>query len=172
MVLEERAEERKIVEQLARKALRHPDLGRRTEILHIWHDTSFFDSRSWTVFESRDGGLAVRRVRWDQAADMARLTDPLVGMREGFHARPTLTVQDVPVSSDAVSVWLDELTRIRIQVRVRHWIQADGERHGIRLDSSNLELSWPSSGPEEWKDLTAWVGRVMDQLEAPFRGDP
>src|SRR5215813_10975640 len=64
--------------------------------LRLWHYPAFSAHKSWTIFKprSQNSQIVVREVTWDFLADSARLLDPLVGLKQGFHTNPTIVVRD------------------------------------------------------------------------------
>src|SRR5262245_22511503 len=82
--------------------------------LRLWHYPAFSSHKSWTIFKSRsqNSESVVREVTWDFPADHMRLTDPLIGLKQGFHTDPSVTVRDGKLLDDELSVLIDKGRRL------------------------------------------------------------
>ena len=141
----------------------------------IWEEPSFHAVRSWSVINTRSGRtgekrLLVRRVTWDQMTDRQRLGDPMMGLREGFHTRPTIEVDDVDLGG---AQWLARRSELEgLSLSPIGWggaprnISIDGVGYGIRvLEPVRIELEWSNNPPEGWSALAAWVTESTDWFE-------
>ena len=174
MAVENRPEELAQVRRRAIEALHDPlgisdaiPLRRVKEQVHIWTVTTFHDARSWTVYREYSGAILVRRVLWDQMADLERMTQPLVGARFGFSTQPTLEVADAPFEAALVDGWLMSLSRISIVPIVASGVQLDGTRFGLRTLEGRFSVEW-SSESEAWAPLVMLVSEIRSKLDLKF----
>lgn len=149
-------------------------LRRARPQLRLWHYPAFFAWTAWMVFEpiADEHALIVRRVIWDSPYDLSRFSDPLEGVRQGFFAPPTLTVDDARTTDKALQPYLRGLRRQPIPVvTVRPSIGLDGETYGFQSygSSDTLHLEWWCEGPKEWLPLIESVGRMRNFLNRLFR---
>ncbi len=116
--------------------------------------------------------LMVRRVIWDNPHDHGRFSDPLEGVRQGFFATPSLTVDDARTTRKALQPYLRELRAQPIPVLIlRPAIGLDGETFGFQnhASSDTIRLEWWCDGPKEWRPLIKAVGRMRDFLDSLFQ---
>jgi hypothetical protein len=182
---ENRPDELATLQNRAQWALEHPDLLEPSaqlqdmhERLRLWHDPAFGNPTTWAVFESREGAsssrsrhpspqLVVREVTWDRRHDLGRFVDPLQGVREGFHAPPTILVQDGAIARELIDAWLQEIRQVSIPVLgVTPARGLDGESWGIEIDQPFLlvRLRWWEDGPTEWAPFTQSVVHLQQLL--------
>src|SRR5258707_13785909 len=78
-------------------------------LLRLWHSAAFFAHTSWTVFDPPDQAHTrlVRQGQWDRPHDMRRFSDPLEGVKQGFHAPPTVNVRDARVPDKTLRTHLE-----------------------------------------------------------------
>jgi hypothetical protein len=139
----------------------------------LWHYPAFSAHKSWTVFKSRSQHSqgVVREASWDILADSARLSDPLVGLKQGFHTNPTVVVRDGKLPDDEFSSLIEQGRRLNIPlIGIEQRMGLDGETSGIELFGfDRVRLEWWCEGPKEWRALTDWVmkfrGFLSDQIE-------
>ncbi len=183
--MEHRPEELATLKSRAQSALEHPDLlepharlHEMHQLLRLWHDPAFGNPTTWAIFESRAGAstsrrsqlsfqLAAREVTWKRQHDMGRFSDPLQGVREGFHAPPTIRVQDGAIAQKLIESWLQEVHQIRLPVLgVTPAVGLDGESWGIEVDQPFLlvRLQWWEDGPTEWAPFIQAVVQLQRLL--------
>src|SRR5262245_5164078 len=83
--------------------------------IRLWHYPAFSAHKSWTIFKSRsqNSQSVVREVTWDFLADNARLADPLVGLKQGFHTNPSISVRDGKLlNNDELSILIEKGRRL------------------------------------------------------------
>jgi len=139
----------------------------------LWYYPAFSAHKSWTVFKSRsrNSQSVVREVTWDFPADSARLRDPLVGLKQGFHTNPTVVVRDGKLPDDEFSSLIEQGRRLNIPlIGIEQRVGLDGVIFGIELFGfDRVRLEWWRQGPKEWRALTDWVkkfrGFLSDQIE-------
>jgi len=139
----------------------------------LWHYPAFSAHKSWTIFKSRsqNSQSVVREVTWDFLADNARLDDPLVGLKQGFHTNPTVVVRDGKLPDDEFSILIEEGRRLNIPlIGIEQGVGLDGEISGIELFGfDRVRLEWWCEGPMEWRALTDWVEKfrvfLSNQIE-------
>jgi len=136
--------------------------------LRLWHYPAFSAHKSWTIFKSRsqNSQSVVREVAWDFPADSMRLTDPLIGLKEGFHTNPSVTVRDGKLLDDELSVLIEKGRRINIQlIGIGRRLGLDGEFSGVEsYGFDRMRLEWWCEGPEEWRALIDWVMNLRNFL--------
>jgi hypothetical protein len=170
--VEKRSEERAEVQKRALWALGHAQelepvgpVRRLQPELRVWHYPAFHPWVSWTVLrEGRSSGgvarLWVREVSWDMPADMRRLSDPMEGLRCGFHTRPTLGVRDAELPAEQYQSLASAGSEVRIPiVTPDHAFGLDGETFGIETGDhfARFRCEWWGDGPQEWTDWVRWV---------------
>lgn len=183
MGYENRPEARAELERRARQALEHPEaiepvgvLDRMHVTLRLWRYPAFFNHVAWSVFEphANEAGkrqTLVREVVWDRAHDLARFSDPLEGVRQGFHSPPTLHLRDAAVSSRQYQRLLHDIaTHPAPVVQFRSIIGLDGEQFGIASETgfNSARMEWWGDGPKEWRDFIAAVMRLRAFLQSCF----
>jgi len=166
----------------ARRALEHaeelaPKIGVRRfdERWRLWQYSSFSPWHSWTLFllwEGNDLHRAVaREVFWNMPADCHRLSDPLEGVRAGFHSQPTLSVRDVELSTSEVVSQIEAGRRIAVPlVSFRGGMGLDGTSWGLGIQEGlrALRLEWWENGPDAWAEATRWAGELRLFLQTAF----
>jgi len=173
--VEHRPEEIAQLQTRALEALEH--LGRLEprapvqhlrQLLRLWHDPVFGAPTAWAVFEhvrlpSDPQGhrlppwMAVREATWDRPHDLGRFADPLQGMREGFHAPPTIRVRDGRIAQGSITSWLREVRQLPIVLLgITGPFGLDGESWGIAVDDPFLQvrLQWWGAGPRPLRACT------------------
>ena len=141
--------------------------------IRLWHYPAFSAHKSWTIFKSRsqNSQSVVREVTWDFLADNARLADPLVGLKQGFHTNPTVVVRDGKLPDDEFSILIEQGRRLNIPlIGIEQRVGLDGVTSGIELFGfDRVRLEWWCEGPKEWRALTDWVKKfrvfLSDQIE-------
>jgi hypothetical protein len=180
-VKEQRPEELATLQDLAQRALEHPDLlepRASHQVLRLWRDPAFGNPTTWAVYELQAGAsssrsshlspqLVLRAVTWDRRHDLERFADPLQGIREGFSAPPTMHLRDGQIARKPVDSWLEEVRQMSIPVLgVVPSKGLDGEFWGIEVDQPFLlvRLQWWEEGPTEWAPFTQAVVRLQQLL--------
>jgi hypothetical protein len=179
MAAERREEERAALEAQAFRLLEQaeelePRMARqsRTLMLRLWHYPSFDAHRSWTVVTSHRTGapppyLLVREVTWDRLGDSRRLTDPLEGLKHGFHSRPSLAVRDAEIAPASLDSFLRTAPLLSFPIiGIGGPVGLDGESFGIECGDlfQKVRLEWWGNGPPEWRAFTAWAQEIRDFL--------
>src|SRR5262245_37055394 len=117
----------------------------------LWHYPAFSAHKSWTIFKSRsqNSQSVVREVTWDFPADSARLADPLVGLKQGFHTNPTVVVRDGKLPDDEFSSLIEQGRRLNIPlIGIEERVGLDGLSSGIELFGfDRVRLEWWCEGP-------------------------
>lgn len=159
----------------ARYALAHPEevppqdiLKKCSASLRLWHYPAFRPSVSWTLFSTPDKTvMRLREITWDSVHDWQRKSNPLVGLKYGFDAVPTLSIRDNSVPSEATSQIFDGKLMISLQPAVSRPIHLDDETHGIEMPFSYpaFKLEWWRDGQAEWQDAVKWATRVREAFE-------
>ncbi|MBI3269370.1 MAG: hypothetical protein HYZ53_10150 [Planctomycetes bacterium] len=158
----------------AESAAASPRLATRQARLRLWHYGSFrAEDASWTLFvpgprAPEDVEPIIRRVTWERAADRRRLlSDPLEGLKRGFHVRPTIHVVDADVPEAELAPILEAgaslpVGAVSLRESFVHWIALDGDRYGFESSGGTpgIRLEWHDAGPSEWSEFTAWVARL------------
>jgi hypothetical protein len=180
MPLEHRPAERQALETRGQHALEDAAQHEPREVvrdlqplLRLWHYPAFFAHTSWTVFDPPDQAhlRLVRQVQWDRPHDMRRFSDPLEGVKQGFHAPPSIGVRDARVADDGLRTHLEELGRLPIPVAgIEAPFGVDGEDFGLHWYDAYLttHLQWWAEGPRAWSAFTAAVTRLRTFLAQQF----
>lgn len=174
--MEHRPEEQAVLRTAALRALGHPEeLAPRIPtrpLLLLSHSPALSGPcRSWSVFEPHgDTPALLRRVTWDCVEDGYRLSDPLVGLRLGFHTRPTITLADAELSGPEMEVIRRGLAALRVPLALQDapW-GLDGESFGLTLAPGgfhSVELRWWLSGPPAWREIVEWASHTRERLES------
>lgn len=172
---ERRPEELAALREAGFHAVRHPasvdpprwEAGER---LVLWEYPAFQPAFSVSAFRVQPSSSAhvLRLVEWNHPHDGERLGQPMVGLREGFHATPTLAVHEEPIEEEMIDCWLGELREITVPVAVDAGGGLDGVACGLRAGWTPLfnssELTWWGDGPPEWRALINWADEVRAAL--------
>ena len=143
-----------------------PSLETCGPLLRLWAYPSFSDHVAWHVFRRRRDSPMVRRVCWGRQADADRLLDPLRGLREGFHATPTVEIRDRPLDAAALERHLARLKEISIPVGAgRGAIMIDGTKFGIELTNGGVLIEWCDAYAPGWEPLVAWAAKTRQWLD-------
>lgn len=147
-----------------------PKLEMCQPMLRLWVYPSFEDHLAWHVFrcvKSRKDSAIVRRVKWDQEADWRRLAgDPLLGLRTGFHATPTIEVRDRRLDGAVLNGYLEELKAITIAIGAgKGTIGIDGTTSGVEVFPGRVLVEWWSAYPPEWEGLVSWASVMREWLD-------
>jgi hypothetical protein len=180
MASEHRPAERAALETRGQHALENAAQHEPREAVHtlqpllrLWHYPACFAHTSWTIFgplDSADTQL-VRQVQWDRPHDMRRFSDPLEGVKQGFHTPPSVSVRDAWVAGDTLCYHLEELGRLPIPVvGIEAPFGVDGEVFGLQCCRHFLatQLQWWAEGPRAWSAFTAAVTRLRTFLAQQF----
>src|SRR5262245_5781501 len=137
--------------------------------IRLWHYPAFSAHKSWTIFKSRsqNSQSVVREVTWDFLADSVRLTDPLIGLKQGFHTNPSISVRDGKLlNNDELSILIEKGRRLNIQlIKIGRRLGLDGEFSGVEsYGFDRMRLEWWCEGPEEWRSLIDWVVNLRNFL--------
>jgi hypothetical protein len=180
MSVEDRPEERRTLELRGLLALEYAAQHEPVEmirelrpLLRLWNYPAFFPYTSWTVFDPPDASRnrLVRQVQWDRPHDMLRFSDPLEGVRQGFHAPPSLRVNDAYIADGTLQQYLDELSRLPIAVvGIAAPLVLDGEVAGLQVYEHffGTQVQWSGDGPSTWSAFTAAVARLQSFLADQF----
>jgi hypothetical protein len=178
--MEKRHQELYELRDRARWALEHAEhqepceaVQRLHVLLRLWHYPAFDLHTSWTVFQTQGSSretaqLSIRQVVWDNIRDSQRLTDPMEGLRRGFHTHPTLRICDAAVGFDEYNDIVATGRHLAIpMVGVEESVGLDGETFGIEIEEflTHRRLEWWCSGPEEWRPFTKWVASLRSFLQ-------
>lgn len=139
----------------------------------VWHYPSFAPWRSWTIFSQKTAAaekqdMLVRQLTWDAPYDLHRLTDPMAGLREGFHTTPSIALSDVYVPANRLQSLLDTLSTIPLHaVGFEPTLGLDGEGFGYESMAgfNRLRIEWWGNGPAEWRLYTDGVKRLCTEME-------
>lgn len=100
-MIERREKEWAELESKATDLIEHPDLLPKGEHLRgfvprfrLWRYPAFESYQLWIVYQKSDLQAVARKVMWDRIADMTRLSNPLEGLKKGFHTNPNLNIKD------------------------------------------------------------------------------
>ena len=138
-------------------------------VFRLWRFPSFSLHKSWSVFKlQRDRPLEdewlVRQVTWDRPLDCSRFTDPLEGLRRGFHLSPAIEVRDRRLDPVTISSRISVGRSIPISiVAVPHSIGVDGEIFGY--EDGYVQLQWWSVFPAEWSEFAKWTADTIEWLQ-------
>ncbi len=178
MSVEHRHEEFAELERKALRALEEvgtpPTFSRPPQmVIQLWMYPAFADYVSWTLFTDKDGlNPVVRQVTWNRHYDVRRFTDPLDGLREGWHTEPTMVTEDAPLAIDEFLERMEAGRKIRIPLLegAKTRIGLDGVRYGLQglYGLSGWSLNWWEDGPEEWRELIKWAGEMRTYLSQAF----
>jgi hypothetical protein len=176
MAVEQRPEEFHETEQRAHRYLRDatavpsaPPLNGHSLRLRLWHYPAFDACRSWSVFELRRRQeaalLVVRQITWDRPHDWQRLSDPFLGLKEGFHGHPKIELRDRPVNASDLADRLTAAKLIAVPIVGRYrGIYLDGEIFGYEERDGSPKMEWCCEGPGEWRAFTIWAREMMNWL--------
>jgi hypothetical protein len=126
----------------------------------LWTYPSFGNYKSWSVFtDSQNANTAVREVTWDNTSDGFRFTNPLEGLKKGWHTAPTILIKDAPLNKEELDSRLQFARAISTPVFANGGIGMDGTSYGFQMPigSSGIRLKWWEEGPKEWSELTTWA---------------
>jgi len=172
------------VERLAVSYMKHPhempkaqSLAAWKPIVLLWDFPSFRPYRSWGIFQRRERRASkdlslVRQITWDRGADAERLSNPLTGLREGFHVQPTLEVRDRPLDTARLERFLDELRSISFPAFCAQGFGIDGDIFGVAYPQLSLSVEWWCEGPASWEALTHWAYTMREWLSEVTAAPP
>lgn len=183
-MIEKREKEWHDLAARAEKMLNNPKLL-RTEailkfyqpILRLWIYPSFEPYEVWTFCEPnfatiRPTNLKVINAVWDQNEDYRRLSDPLKGLKEGFHVEPQIDVRSIEITKKTFDEIFFELQKIQFPAfaNYRKSVGIDGIRYGVETFdfTHRTKISWWSVYPEEWQSLIDWFEKTTKFLESEF----
>ena len=153
-------------------ALEHAERFRpvRSDVLlRLWRYPAFYVWRSWTVFGGVHGLHLVREVLWNQPCQVARLFDPLHGLRELGKPLPMFRVQESTVPTGPLAPLIARARELFPPPPEPDEIVLDGEGRGavVVLDGEELRAEWWCGLTEEWRPLIEWA----DELQALLTGE-
>ena len=177
MAQENRQQELAHIRGLAQKYLEDarsipsaPKLEMYRLVLRLWSYPSFEDQLAWHVFRRVSPGgssSVVRRVKWDQKADWQRLAgDPLLGLKAGFHATPTVEVRDRPLDEAMLNGFTERLQAVSIPVGAgKGAFGVDGTTSGVEVLPGRVLVEWWGDYPPDWEGLVSWASEVREWLD-------
>jgi hypothetical protein len=117
---------------------------------------TFFDWITWTVHR----GL-VRRVHWQYVFDGQRFSNPMMGLKHGFHITPTMHVAEYPVDVNRLERLIEEARQIDVPLDIQHPVTLDGEPWVLQVPGAfgDRQLKWNGTRVE-WKPIIEWAYRL------------
>jgi hypothetical protein len=165
------------LEQSAMQLLSHPEsLIDNKEInllLRLWQYPSFERHKVWAVYveQNEEANYSIQRVIWNGRSDHKRLFAPLIGLKQDFHANPSVTSKIKSVKTDIIKPYIEELHKIKVIPFVaQNDFGTDGIRFGFefRKSAANANFSWWCKAPQEWETLEKWFLKTKNFLDNQF----
>lgn len=183
-MIENRSEEFQEIESKAMRLLENPNrlpkdaiLKCYKQILRLWIYPSFSPYKVW-IFNEPDfrtikpNNIIIRQVIWDRNTDYQRLSNPLEGLKKGFHIEPNLEIKSVEIKKECFDEIFEELKQIQFPAFANYGktIGIDGISCGIETFdfTHTTNISWWSVYPKEWQNLVEWFEKTTDFLEDKF----
>lgn len=183
-MIENRQEEFQVLESKAMRLLENPDLLPKDAllkfykpILRLWIYPSFSPYKVWIFCEPdfrtiKPDNLIIREIIWDRNEDSRRFTNPLEGLKKGFHTEPELLTKSVEIEKQVFDKIFNELKQIPFPAFANYnkTIGIDGVRYGVEtFDTTHrTNISWWSHYPEEWQGLIEWFEKTTNFLQEKF----
>ncbi len=141
-------------------------------VIQLWMYPAFSDFVSWTVFADKDHtNPIVKQVIWNKLFDIQRFTDPLEGLKKGWHTAPIMSVEEALLRSDEFAARLKNGQSIRVALLTEKspW-GLDGTSYGLWYKHfyADFRLKWWADGPQEWRELTTWASDMRTYLSQAF----
>lgn len=143
---------------------------RVSEDLRLWRWPSFEPWETWVFVNRYDGRTGesrtiVRRLRWRNDLDGSRLQSPMEGLKLGFHATPTIEVEETELDRGDWARPRRELEGVGLATLALSKVVAiDGTRFGVSIPN-RLRLEWTST-PDGWEHLVRWVDSTQAWLDS------
>lgn len=181
--MENRQKERQELERKALQMLENPELlpsdevtRRFKPVLHLWIEPTFTPQKHWIFYEPHvrinpPPKPLVREIFWDRQNDLRRLSDPLIGLKEGFDDEPRLQIRTIEIEKTRLEDFLETLSQITFPAFIRDDnLGLDGSRFGIETLGfyCKTKISWWSVYPKEWQAVVDWFEKTMKFLEVEF----
>lgn len=147
-----------------------------TPTLHLWIAPTFTPDKHWFFYKPQrqlnpQPKPFVRQLIWQRQNDFQRLNDPLVGLKEGFHADPTFEIKKIEIERNFLENFHKQLSEISFPAFVEDDILGlDGEKSGIETLGlyHRARVSWWSVYPQEWQNIVEWFEKTRRFLENEF----
>lgn len=171
------------LEQNALRMLENPNLLPQDETtkhfsptLHLWISPTFTPDKHWFFYKPQrqlnpQPKPFVRQMIWLRENDLRRLSDPLVGLQEGFHPEPTFEIKKVEIEKEIFENLHKQLSELSFPAFAKDEILGlDGERYGVETLGfyHRARVSWWSVYPDEWNNLVEWFEKTRNFLENEF----
>jgi hypothetical protein len=125
---------------------------------------------SWAVFANlKNDDLLVRYTIWDRLFDYRRFTNPMDGLKYGWHTIPTMTIRIVGTLPPDLRTLLEVSRSIHKEPNNNRGIVVDGIRFLLKI-RGNFEdrlLSWNALGNYQ-DELAIWAEKMLRALEQVF----
>lgn len=146
------------------------------QTLHLWISPTFTPEKHWIFYTPQpqinpQPKPIVQQIIWQRETDFRRLNDPLIGLQEGFYTEPTFEIKTIEIELEFYRKIRSKLSEIKLLPFIEVESDGrDGEIFGVEtLDLFyNGRITWWSSPPIEWNELTDWYEKVGKFLEGEF----
>ncbi|MDQ4123506.1 MAG: hypothetical protein M3209_18880 [Acidobacteriota bacterium] len=174
---EQRQNEWEILEESAMKLLLNPESflsDKKVNLLfRFWQFPSFERYKVWAIYIETgvEEAFLLQRVIWNRPSDSRRLSNPFVGLKQGFHTKPSISTKIKTLDSALINPYLEELFQINIHpVVLKDGLGVDGIQFGFefRKFMANASFSWWCRAPNEWEELEKWFLKTKNFLDMEF----
>ena len=167
----------KVLEESAMNLLLNPESlieNRKANLLfRFWQFPSFERYKVWAVYQEPENEetFLLQRIIWNRPGDYRRLTNPFVGLKQGFHTKPSISTRISVLDASVINPYFEELFQINIRpVALKNGLEEDGIRFGFEYKKfmANAGFSWWCRAPEEWEALEKWFLKTKNFLDMEF----
>jgi hypothetical protein len=124
---------------------------------------TFGNPVTWNVWDGVS--QIVRQVIWNKLSDSERFSDPLAGLRQGWHTVPTIEAKVFPVERTVFDGLLTSIRQIRLPCYESTGIVLDGTSWRVKVAGcfDDQTVSWIGHD-EEMREIRYWVLQVYELL--------
>jgi hypothetical protein len=174
---DQRQNEWKILEEKAMHSLLNPESlisDRNVNLLfRFWQFPSFERYKVWAIYAEpgKDDTFLLQRIIWNRPSDSRRLSNSFIGLKQGFHTKPSISTKTKILDSPLFEPYIKELLEINVSPFVlKNGLGSDGIEFGFefRQFMANAGFSWWCRAPKEWETLEKWFLKTKNFLDMEF----
>lgn len=165
--------ENKVIALLKQKYV--PEVRPIESMFQIIYEPPFEEKISWEIFktikkENTECYFVVKSV-WDKTGDCSKLDMPLIKLKTIYNKGeiiPTIKREKIYIDKEIIDDILLQLSNIKISPIPNKANEGfDGTTYELMFNSiyQNCHFRWWEEGPENWRELTIYIIKVMEYLD-------
>lgn len=150
-----------------------PDVAHPSLIIRLHVEPAFGDFASRYVFADDDETtFLLRKTVWQRPFDAQRFTQPLMGLKHGWHSEPTVSIAMKPLPASMIAALLREARAMSApDPDTKRGVSLDGTPHSLYMAGAFGEhtYAWNAINvPQGWNDLAAWMQGAVEVMDNDY----